>query len=128
MRDRTAAAVLILLAVAALAGWQVLTADLAADGAPNATFTVEGDPADGELVVAHGGGEVLASGSVRVLVYEERPLLPDRTVHGSTWEAAGGVGPGDRLVLEDRRFAPGQRLVVRWFGESGRSNLQEARL
>lgn len=128
MRDRTAGAVLLVLAVAALAGWGSLTADLDAGAAANATFTVEGDAADGELVVAHDGGEPLASGSVRVLVYEERPLLPDRTVHGSTWEADGGVGPGDRLVLEDRRFASGQRLVVRWYGEAGQANHHEARL
>ena len=126
MRDRTAAAVLLFLAVVALAGGQLLPADLAADEAPDATFAVDGD-AEG-LVVEHAGGEPLESGTVRVLVYEERRLLPDRTVHGSTWDAGADVGPGDRLVLEDPRFAPGQRLVVRWYGEGGRANLHEARL
>ena len=126
MRDRTAAAVLLLLAVVVLAGGQLLTADLAAEAAPNATFTVDGD-ADG-LVVEHAGGEPLESGTVRVLVYEERRLLPDRTVHGTTWDAGTAVESGDRLVLEDPRFAPGQRLVVRWYGEGGQANLHEARL
>ena len=32
------------------------------------------------------------------------------------------------LVYEDPRFESGQRLVVRWFGGDGRTNLAEERL
>ena len=128
MRDRTALAVLLAALVLAVAGWQVASTELAADDPPDATFSVSGDAAGGELVVEHDGGPALAPGSVRVLVYEERRVLPDRTVHGSTWDDGAAIGPGDRLVLEDPRFEPGQRLVVRWYGDGGQATLSETRL
>ena len=129
MRDRTAIAVLFIALAAAGGGFWALTAELPASEAPNANFTVDGDPDAGTLTVEHAGGETLESGSVRVLVYEDRPIVPDRTVHGTIWETdTGVVQPGDRVELEDRRFAPDQRLVVRWFGDDGQANLHETEL
>ena len=125
MRDGVAVAVLLGAVLAGGAYLGTATMDLPTDAAPNATFAV--GELDGEtVVVEHAGGEPLEPGSVRLLVYEDRRWLPDRTVHASNWE--GRVGPGDRRRLEDRRFEPGQRLVVRWFGEDGQANLEEARI
>jgi len=125
VRDGAAVAVL---AVALLAGGVYLgaaTTDLSAAAAPNATFVVS--DLDGETaVVEHAGGEPVETGSVRLLVYDDRSGVPDRTVHASNCD--GTVRPGDRRRLEDRRFDPDQRLVVRWFGEGGRTNLEEARI
>ena len=127
MRDRTAvAAFLFLLAIAGL-GLYSSTTDLPAERAPDATFEIDGDPAADELTVEHAGGESLSSGSLRILVYEDRPIVPDRTVHGTLWETdTGWIQPGNRIELEDQRFAPGQRVVVRWFGEAGQANLETA--
>lgn len=126
MRDRTAvAALLFLLAVAGI-GLYSLTNDLPAESAPDATFEIEGDPAADELAVEHAGGASLESGSLRILVYEDRPIVPDRPVHGTIWETDTGlIQPGNRIELEDPRFKPGQRVVVRWFGEAGQANLYE---
>jgi hypothetical protein len=97
------------------------------EAVPNASFDVDADPAENRLVVEHAGGETFDSGELAVLVYDERPVVPDRTVHRTTWETNTTVRPGDRLELEDRRFEPGQRVVVRWFGEAGQANLHESR-
>jgi len=127
VRDRTALAVLFVALAAAGGGVWVLTAELPAAETPDANFVVEGDPEAGALAVEHTGGETLESGSLRVLVYEDRPIVPDRTVHGTIWDTETGViQPGDRVELEDRRFTPGQRVVVRWFGDDGQANLHEA--
>lgn len=128
MRDRTAVA-LFLIGLAVAVGWGLfLTGDLPAEDAPNAEFEITSDPAADELVVEHVGGEALDSGSVRVLVYEDRPIIPDRTVHGTVWETETGVvGPTDRIELEDPRFEPGHRVVIRWFGDAGQANLHESR-
>lgn len=126
MRDRTAvAALLILLAVVAV-GFYVSTSDLPAESAPDATFQIESDPATDELAVEHAGGPSLESGSLRILVYEDRPIVPDRPVHGTLWETETEfIQPGNRIELEDPRFEPGQRVVVRWFGDAGQANLHE---
>ena len=126
MRDRTAAATLLVVAAVALGWLYVGTVDLPAEEAPEADFEVDGDPGEGELVVEFTGGDRLESGSLAVLVYEDRTLLPDRTVHRSTWEAEGAyIDDGDRLELEDPRLEPGQRLVVRYYGDDGQANLFE---
>ena len=129
VQDRTALAALFVALAAAGGGFWVLTADLPAAETPETSFAVEGDPEAGTLAVEHAGGETLESGSIRILVYEDRPIVPDRTVHGTIWETETGVvQPGDRIELEDRRFAPDQRLVVRWFGDDGQANLHETDL
>ena len=129
MRDRIAVAVFLSVLLAAVAGIYISTGDLPAEDAPDATFAVEADPGAGELVVEHAGGESLPSGSIRVLVYEDRPLVPDRTVHGTIWETdTGSIQSGDRIELEDPRFDAGQRVVIRWFGDDGQANLHEARI
>jgi hypothetical protein len=127
VRDRTAiAAFLLALSIAGI-GLSVSTSDLPAERTPDATFEIDGDPAASELAVEHAGGESLSSGSLRILVYEDRPVVPDRPVHGSVWETeTGWIQPGDRIELGDRRFESGQRVVVRWFGEQGQANLAEA--
>lgn len=129
MRDRSALVVLVVVATLLAGGYHLVVADLPPEAAPDATFEVSGDADGGELVVEHVDGEAVASGSVTVLVYEDRRYLPDRTVHGTVWEVdAEAIGPGDRIVLEDPRFERGQRLVVRWFGDEGRANLHETRI
>lgn len=126
MRDRAAIAVLAVVVAVAVGGSWFLTADLPAAEAPNADFEVTGDAAAGEVAVEHVEGKSIPSASLRILVYEDRPVLPDRTVHGTIWESDTGViQPGDRIELEDPRFESGQRLVVRWFGDDGRANLHE---
>jgi hypothetical protein len=127
VRDRTAIAVVLLGLAVAAGGAYVLTTDLPEEAAPDADFEVSGDPAAGELVVEHAGGTSVSSGSLRILVYEDRPLVPDRAVHGTVWEAETGlVRPGDRIELEDRRFESGQRVAIRWFGDAGQATLDEA--
>jgi hypothetical protein len=130
VRDRGVLAVFAIgLAVAAVAGGWYLTAGLSAEEPPDASFEVTGDVAAGELVVEHAGGDPIASGALRILVYEDRPIVPDRTVHGTIWETnRGPVAPGDRIELEDPRFESGQRVVVRWFGDDGQANLYETRI
>ncbi len=129
MRDRTAVAVLLLVLAAVVGGLLFSTSDLPAEQAPDATFEVGGDVAAEELVVEHAGGESLPSGSLRILVYEDRPVVPDRTVHGTVWETETElIQPGDRIELEDPRFESGQRVVVRWFGDGGQANLHEERI
>lgn len=126
MRDGVAVAVLAVALLGAGGWFAATTTDVPRDAAPNATFSVS--DLDGQtVVVEHAGGEPVAGESIRVLVYEER-LLPDRTVHASTWKDNGTVRPGERLRLEDPRLEPGHRLVVRWFGEKGETNLASARL
>jgi hypothetical protein len=126
VRDRTAVSLIAVLVVAAAGGFYVFTADLAPAETPDATFDVDTDFGTDTVVVEHTGGESLASGSVRVLVFERRPVVPDRPVHGTVWEASGPlIQPGARLELEDQRFEPGQTLVVRWYGEDGQGNLAE---
>jgi len=126
MRDRTAIAVLCVVFAVAIGGYWFLTADLPAEDAPDADFEVTGDAVAGELTVEHVGGQSVSSESLRILVYEDQPILPDRTVHGTVWENETGViQPGDRIELEDPRFEPGQRLVVRWFGDGGQANLHD---
>lgn len=127
MRDGAALAVLAVLVVGAGIGLAVTTTDLPADRSPDATFDVR-ESGEDAVVVEHVGGDTLSADAVRLLVYEDRRFLPDRTVHASTWGEAGRVRPGDRRRLQDRRFATGQRLVVRWYGEAGQANLAEARL
>jgi len=127
VRDRTAVAVLLFVLAAVAVGFLFSTSDLPAEQAPDATFEIGGDTAADELVVEHAGGESLPSGSIRILVYEDRPVIPDRTVHGTVWETETDlIQPGDRIELEDPRFEPGQRVVVRWFGDDGQANLHEA--
>ena len=125
MRDGVAVAVLL---GAVLAGGVYLgtaTTDLPTDAAPNATFAV--GELDGEtVVVEHAGGEPVEG--LRVLVYEDRRVLPDRTVHATAWGVESPVRPGEEVELEDPRFESGQRLVVRWFGDDGQANLSEQRI
>ncbi|QLD85311.1 type IV pilin N-terminal domain-containing protein [Natronomonas halophila] len=124
---RRVPAVALLLVVVAAVGLWLLPAFLQAppEAVPNASFDVSGDPTEDRLVVEHAGGETFESGELAVLVYEDRPVVPDRTVHRTTWETNTTVRPGDRLELEDTRFEPKQRVVVRWFGEAGQANLHE---
>lgn len=127
MRDRTAVAILLVVAVVALVGFNLVTSDLPESAVPDAQFeaTYDGE----ELVVEHAGGESFESESLRILVYEDRPLVPDRTVHGTIWEADGQlIQSGDSITLEDPRFETGQRLVVRWFDDSGQANVHESEL
>lgn len=127
MRDRTALAALLFAAALVAVGFSLSTSELPASATPDASFEIESDASAGELAVEHAGGESLPSGSIRVLVYEDRPIVPDRTVHGTLWETDSElILPGDRLELEDPRFAPGQRVVVRWFGDDGQANLRES--
>ena len=127
MRDRVAVVVFLLAVVAAAVGGSLLTTDAPPSAAPNADFAVTGDPSD-TVTVEHVGGDSLDSGAVRVLVYEDRPLIPDRTVHATTWEEPGLIQETDRLEVEDPRFESGQRLVVRWFGDEGPATLYETHL
>ncbi len=124
MRDGVAAVVLVVALVGSVAGFGVVTSELSAETTPEATFAVS-DLDDGRVVVEHAGGEPLAA-TVRILVYDERRVLPDRTVHASNWN--GTIRPGERRRLADPRFEPGQRLVVRWYGGDGQANLASARL
>ncbi|WP_254839816.1 type IV pilin N-terminal domain-containing protein [Natronomonas marina] len=126
MRDGVAVAVLAVAFLGVGVWFATTTTDLPSEAAPNATFSVN-DLDDGTVAVEHAGGEPLDGDAVRVLVYEDR-LLPDRTVHASTWAENGTVGPGDRLRIEDPRIESGHRVVVRWFGENGQANLAETRL
>jgi hypothetical protein len=128
MRDRTVVAALIGALLVGVVAWYATPTELSPGAAPNASFTVDGDPGE-RVVVEHAGGAALKSGSLRVLVYEDRPIVPDRTVHGSTWRANDSrIDPGDRLSLADPRFEAGQRLVVRWYGDEGQATLHETRL
>ena len=124
MRDGVAAVVLVVALVGSVVGFGVVTSQLSAESTPEADFAVSGLD-DGRVVVEHAGGESLEA-TVRVLVYEERRFLPDRTVHASDWNET--VRPGERLRLEDPRFEPNQRLVVRWYGGDGQANLASARI
>jgi hypothetical protein len=124
VRDGVAAVVFVVALVGSVAGFGAVTSQLSADSTPDADFAVSSLD-DGRVIVEHVGGEPLEA-TVRVLVYEERRFLPDRTVHASDWN--GTVRPGERLRLEDPRFEPGQRLVVRWYGGDGQANLASARL
>lgn len=126
MRDRTTFAFLLVVLLAAAGGVWVLTDDLPDEDVPDATFEVAGDVESGELIVEHADGESFESESLRVLVYEDRPVVPDRTVHGTIWETETGViQPGDRIELDDPRFESGQRIVIRWFGDGGQANVYE---
>ncbi|MDR9382139.1 MAG: type IV pilin N-terminal domain-containing protein [Natronomonas sp.] len=126
MRDSAAVAVLLVAVAAAVGGLWFVTADLPDAETPNATFEVTGDASAGELTVEHAGGDSVASESLRILVYEDRPIVPDRTVHGTIWGTdTGMIQPGDRIALEDRRFDDRQRLVVRWFGDGGQATIYE---
>ena len=107
-----------------VAGFELVRSDPPPAATPNATFEVT-DLDDDTVVVAHAGGAPVDADAVRILVPEERRLLPDRTVHGSTWAAPGRIRQGDRRRLEDPRFEPGQRLIVRWFGPDGQATLSE---
>lgn len=125
MRDRTAGTILIGVLVLCVAAWYVMPSELSDDAVPNATFTVDGE-IGGDVFVEHAGGGSFESGSIRVLVYENRPVIPDRTVHGTTWRQNDSrIWPGDRLVLTDPRFEAGQRVVVRWYGDDGQAVLHE---
>jgi hypothetical protein len=131
VRDSTAVAVVLVAVLAVVTGVWFVTTELSADDPPDATFEVTGDASAGELTVEHGGGDSVATGSLRILVYEDRPIVPDRTVHGTIWETGtetGLIHPGDRIELEDPRFEPGQRLVVRWFGDDGQAPIHETRI
>jgi len=126
MRDRIAFAFLLFVLLAAAGGIWLLTDDLPDEDVPDATFEVSGDVESGELIVEHADGESFESESLRVLVYEDRPVIPDRTVHGTIWETETGViQPGDRIELDDPRFESGQRVVIRWFGDGGQANVYE---
>jgi hypothetical protein len=80
------------------------------------------------VVVDHAGGAPVDADAVRPFVSEERRLLPDRTVPGSTWTAHGRIRQGDRRRLGDPRFEPGQRFIVRRFGPDGQTTRSEGRL
>lgn len=126
MRDSTAIAVLFVGLIVAAGGSWILTAELSADDPPDATFEVAGDAAAGELTVEHAGGDAVATESLRILVYEDRPIVPNRTVHATIWETETGlIQPDDRIELDDPRFEDGQRLVVRWFGDDGQASIYE---
>jgi hypothetical protein len=129
VRDSTAIAAVLVAVAAVVTGLWFVTAELSADDPPDATFEVTGDAAAGELTVEHAGGDSVASESLRILVYEDRPIAPDRPVHGTIWVTETGlIRPDDRIALEDRRFEPGQRLVVRWFGDDGQASIYETRI
>ncbi|TKR25189.1 type IV pilin [Natronomonas salsuginis] len=126
MRDSTAIAAVLVAVAAVVTGLWFVTAELSADDPPDAMFEVMGDASAGELTVQHVGGDSVGSESLRILVYEDRPIVPDRTVHGTIWETETGlIRPDNRITLEDRRFEPGQRLVVRWFGDDGQESIYE---
>ena len=124
MRDGVAVVVLVVAALLAAAGLGVTTTDLPLGAVPDATFEVSGLE-DGTVTVEHAGGGSLGRGTVGILVYEDRPVLPDRTVLASAWGEEAPVRAGERIELEDPRFEPDQRVVVRWFGEDGRATLAE---
>jgi len=127
MRDGLAVAVLALAVVGAAAWFGMATTEVPAGQTPNASFTVT-DLENDTLVVEHAAGDAVAADTLRVLVYEDRRVLPDRTVHASDWGRNGSVRPGDTRRLRDRRFESGQRLVVRWYGEAGQATLSERRI
>lgn len=129
MRDRTAIAIIFLGVLAAAGGIWFLTGDVPAEETPNVSFEITSDASEDELVVEHVGGDSLESESLRILVYEDRPIVPDRPVHGTVWETdSGTIQAGDRIELDDPRFEAGQRVVVRWFGDAGQANVYETRI
>jgi len=113
--------------VGVVAGFELARSDPPPAATPNATFEAT-NLDDDTVVVEHAGGAPVDADAVWILVPEERRLLPDRTVPGSTWAAHGRIRQGDRRRLEDPRFEPGQRLIVRWFGHDGQATLSEGRL
>lgn len=123
MDDRVGYAVFVFAALAAGLWFYTATLSAPPGAAPDATFEVETDLENDTLVVEHAEGEPFESGRLAVLVYEDRPVVPDRTVHRTTWETRRLIQPGDRLELEDPRLESGHRLVVRWFGEEGQTNV-----
>ena len=125
MRDGVAVAVLAVAALGTAAGLGYVTMDLSPGAAPDASFEATGLE-NATVTVEHAGGEPVEG--LRVLVYEDRRLLPDRTVHATAWGVESPVRPGEEIELEDPRFEPGQRLVVRWFGDDGQANLSERRI
>ena len=125
MRDGVALAVLAVVALGTAAGLGYVTTDLPPGVAPDASFEATGLE-NGTVTVEHAGGEPVEG--LRVLVYEDRRFLPDRTVHATAWGVESPVRPGEEIELEDPRFEPGQRLVVRWFGDDGQANLSEQRI
>lgn len=127
MRDGVAVAVLAVAVVGAAAWFGTATMEAPPGQTPNASFAVS-ELDDDTLVVEHADGVPVSADSLRLLVYEDRRVLPDRTVHASRWGENGTVRPGDARRLRDRRFEPGQRLVVRWYGEDRQATLAERRL
>ena len=125
MRDGVALAVLAVAALGTAAGLGYVTTDLPSRAAPDASFEATGLE-NGSVTVEHAGGEPVEG--LRVLVYEDRRFLPDRTVHATAWGVESPVRPGEKIELEDPRFESGQRLVVRWFGDDGQANLFEQRI
>jgi hypothetical protein len=118
-----------LVAVVAVGLWLLPTLLQAPpESVPETSFEVSGDPAEDRLVVEYVDGDAFESGELAVIVYEDRPIVPDRTVHRTTWETNTTIRPGDRLELDDPRFEAGQRVVIRWFGDAGQANLHEADL
>ena len=122
MRDGVALAVLTVAALGTAAGLGYVTTDLPSRAAPDASFEAT-DLENGTVTVEHAGGKPVEG--LRVLVYEDRRFLPDRTVHATAWGVESPVRPGEKIELEDPRFESGQRLVVRWFGDDGQANLFE---
>ena len=125
MRDGVALVALVVVALGTAAGLGHVTTDLPPGAAPDASFEATGLE-NGTVTVKHVSSEPVEG--LRVLVYEDRRFLPDRTVHAAAWGVETPVRPGERLKLEDPHFESGQRLVVRWFGGDGRANLAEERL
>ncbi|MEF8807903.1 hypothetical protein [Natronomonas sp.] len=126
---RAPAVALVLVAVVAVGLWLLPTLLQAPpEAVPDASFEVSGDPAEDRLVVEYVDGDAFESGELAVIVYEDRPVVPDRTVHRTTWETNTTIRPGDRLELDDPRFEAGQRVVIRWFGDAGQANLHETDL
>ena len=125
MRDAVAVVVIAVAALGVVVGLGYVTADLPAEDAPEASFEAS-DLENGTVAVEHVGSEPVEG--LRILIYEDRRFLPDRTVHAAAWGVETPVRPGERLKLEDPHFESGQRLVVRWFGGDGRTNLAEERL
>ena len=80
MRDGVALAVLAVAALGTAAGLGHVATDLPSGAAPNATFEATGLES-GTVTVEHAGGEPVEG--LRVLVYEDRRVLPDRTVHAT---------------------------------------------
>jgi hypothetical protein len=122
VRDGVALAVLVVVALGTAAGLGYVTTDLPPGAAPDASFEATGLE-NGTVTVEHAGGEPVEG--LRVLVYEDRRFLPDRTVHATAWGVESPVRPGEEIELEDPRFESDQRLVVRWFGNDGQANLSE---